>query len=119
MLWELHIDNVLYGTQRGFSARDPYFFFFNDTATTEIYTLSLHDALPISHREDQRAGRCVHRGIRHAGDVVALGVQAARLPIEPPNVVEPKFPRAMLVHVAEHLEIEPVVLLLEIGRAHV
>src|SRR6201987_107537 len=29
-------------------------FFFNDTATTEIYTLSLHDALPIS----SRAGRC-------------------------------------------------------------
>src|SRR5256885_15918872 len=29
------------------------FFFFNDTATTEIYTLSLHDALPIS-----RNGRC-------------------------------------------------------------
>src|SRR5256885_17026437 len=28
------------------------FFFFNDTATTEIYTLSLHDALPISHDED-------------------------------------------------------------------
>src|SRR5436305_14276233 len=26
------------------------FFFFNDTATTEIYTLSLHDALPISAR---------------------------------------------------------------------
>src|SRR3712207_7802541 len=28
-----------------------YFFFFNDTATTEIYTLSLHDALPISTRK--------------------------------------------------------------------
>src|SRR2546429_8539146 len=28
--------------------RCPTFFFFNDTATTEIYTLSLHDALPIS-----------------------------------------------------------------------
>src|SRR2546430_17162249 len=28
------------------------FFFFNDTATTEIYTLSLHDALPISKREE-------------------------------------------------------------------
>src|SRR3712207_8588737 len=28
-----------------------FFFFFNDTATTEIYTLSLHDALPISARE--------------------------------------------------------------------
>src|SRR6266571_9122038 len=27
------------------------FFFFNDTATTEIYTLSLHDALPIFHAE--------------------------------------------------------------------
>src|SRR2546422_1741263 len=26
-------------------------FFFNDTATTEIYTLSLHDALPISHSD--------------------------------------------------------------------
>src|SRR5256885_6700573 len=28
-----------------------FFFFFNDTATTEIYTLSLHDALPISLKE--------------------------------------------------------------------
>src|SRR6266480_7410295 len=32
-----------------------FFFFFNDTATTEIYTLSLHDALPIS-RPRSRAG---------------------------------------------------------------
>src|SRR3712207_8278168 len=31
------------------------FFFFNDTATTEIYTLSLHDALPISTRDGQVA----------------------------------------------------------------
>src|SRR2546422_7424210 len=30
------------------------FFFFNDTATTEIYTLSLHDALPISRRARRR-----------------------------------------------------------------
>src|SRR2546427_1694939 len=36
------------------------FFFFNDTATTEIYTLSLHDALPISgHR--QRRPRSLRR----------------------------------------------------------
>src|SRR6266571_2122587 len=36
-------------------------FFFNDTATTEIYTLSLHDALPISTRRRLRAGgsRCL------------------------------------------------------------
>src|SRR2546429_7277746 len=30
-----------------------FFFFFNDTATTEIYTLSLHDALPIWKLKDQ------------------------------------------------------------------
>src|SRR5258708_28782397 len=30
------------------------FFFFNDTATTEIYTLSLHDALPIFHQDQLR-----------------------------------------------------------------
>src|SRR2546430_4385538 len=29
-----------------------FFFFFNDTATTEIYTLSLHDALPICLEQD-------------------------------------------------------------------
>ena len=29
-----------------------FFFFFNDTATTEIYTLSLHDALPIWGKDD-------------------------------------------------------------------
>src|SRR5689334_24164144 len=35
-------------TVLSFSLMIIYFFFFNDTATTEIYTLSLHDALPIS-----------------------------------------------------------------------
>src|SRR3712207_6946051 len=33
------------------------FFFFNDTATTEIYTLSLHDALPISRGWSRRGWR--------------------------------------------------------------
>src|SRR5256885_4922482 len=33
------------------------FFFFNDTATTEIYTLSLHDALPICHQPAELARR--------------------------------------------------------------
>src|SRR5258707_8541960 len=32
------------------------FFFFNDTATTEIYTLSLHDALPIYVERDEEVG---------------------------------------------------------------
>src|SRR2546430_12467492 len=36
-----------------------FFFFFNDTATTEIYTLSLHDALPISDQLRARDSRGV------------------------------------------------------------
>src|SRR3712207_8266777 len=34
-----------------------FFFFFNDTATTEIYTLSLHDALPIFMPQGQRRSK--------------------------------------------------------------
>src|SRR5256885_14059591 len=44
------------------------FFFFNDTATTEIYTLSLHDALPISFfrlSRETRACRCTSRAAPH------------------------------------------------------
>src|SRR6202000_3549703 len=36
-----------------------FFFFFNDTATTEIYTLSLHDALPISRTSLVDRQHCV------------------------------------------------------------
>src|SRR3712207_7321159 len=43
-----------------------YFFFFNDTATTEIYTLSLHDALPISGA-DRRRERAPRRRAGEAG----------------------------------------------------
>src|SRR3989442_8287393 len=60
-----------------------FFFFFNDTATTEIYTLSLHDALPISplrnfwsrHLPGRARGRfergeesCLRRLLSRAGD---------------------------------------------------
>src|SRR3989440_676690 len=45
------------------------FFFFNDTATTEIYTLSLHDALPIYTSELQSQAE---DGIR---DLIVTGVQ--------------------------------------------
>src|SRR5439155_25181276 len=53
-----------------------FFFFFNYTATTEIYTLSLHDALPICRRSPgrvgcQRAGavsRYIMDGLRHNVD---------------------------------------------------
>src|SRR5256885_11755583 len=59
-----------------------FFFFFNDTATTEIYTLSLHDALPISEwRENTN---------RIKPDVVAPGtniVSARCKLLDPPPVV--------------------------------
>src|SRR3712207_6855958 len=43
------------------------FFFFNDTATTEIYTLSLHDALPISVHVPPRVAGGHAAGVRRAG----------------------------------------------------
>src|SRR3989454_5884171 len=58
-----------------------YVFFFNDTATTEIYTLSLHDALPIfshwHHRE--RAGRPCHSSGQQIWRA-SLGVHAGEQP---------------------------------------
>src|SRR6266446_2330787 len=45
--------------------KSSLYFFFNDTATTEIYTLSLHDALPIDHHRwpaPPRRSRAHHRG---------------------------------------------------------
>src|SRR2546429_2810362 len=43
-----------------------FFFFFNDTATTEIYTLSLHDALPICPAADRTdAAPVLHGIVRH------------------------------------------------------
>src|SRR2546423_13743097 len=49
------------------------FFFFNDTATTEIYTLSLHDALPISLgdlRERQKLAPAQPRQLQQATQTV-------------------------------------------------
>src|SRR2546426_7257512 len=59
------------------------FFFFNDTATTEIYTLSLHDALPISQ---------VRGGELHATGGARIGAHRAR-PLH----------RCLLCEPAEHL----------------
>src|SRR3989442_11611768 len=54
-------------------------FFFNDTATTEIYTLSLHDALPICHR-----GRARRRsGAHHRGPLVRRAAVADLLEGDP------------------------------------
>src|SRR2546430_16025412 len=54
------------------------FFFFNDTATTEIYTLSLHDALPISVRRHRGAGRSTTRGPARRPDARLLLEHDAR-----------------------------------------
>src|SRR6266704_5539584 len=80
-----------------------FFFFFNDTATTEIYTLSLHDALPISRRarraraDDpvrghataaQRAGRrhlAVGRSEEHTSELQSRFDHVCRLLLEKNN----------------------------------
>src|SRR2546430_14132312 len=59
-----------------------FFFFFNDTATTEIYTLSLHDALPIS-RADGRWPREIQELAEFAAGLLhdrerARGVESER-----------------------------------------
>src|SRR2546429_7166892 len=66
------------------------FFFFNDTATTEIYTLSLHDALPIYALRRAGAGRDhrprirqVHEGhARTQSAAPAAGVDLRAAPLE-------------------------------------
>src|SRR5438034_11037663 len=71
-------------------SRFLFFFFFNHTAPTEIYTLSLHDALPISctgarcgkiagsrkrvDRQSGRAGICQRYGHRRAGGTCTINV---------------------------------------------
>src|SRR5229473_8193776 len=66
-----------------------FFFFFNDTATTEIYTLSLHDALPIYARGFQGAFEhqlCApgtdHRSEEHTSELQSLAYLVCRLLLE-------------------------------------
>src|SRR5256885_8605321 len=54
-----------------------FFFFFNDTATTEIYTLSLHDALPISPAGPivaKGASACYARANRRPGQTTGIRI---------------------------------------------
>src|SRR3712207_8283715 len=53
-------------------------FFFNDTATTEIYTLSLHDALPISILSQNPEGGKAEKGSKIK--VTVVGTQVANVP---------------------------------------
>src|SRR5215208_8479331 len=63
------------------------FFFFNDTATTEIYTLSLHDALPIYTRPGCRSVGCDRcrpscRSEEHTSELQSRGHLVCRLLLE-------------------------------------
>src|SRR3712207_7705498 len=53
-------------------------FFFNDTATTEIYTLSLHDALPIYSVSASSPRSLISATIASAGPVTRASVQSGR-----------------------------------------
>src|SRR2546430_12900660 len=55
-----------------------FFFFFNDTATTEIYTLSLHDALPIFCRCGGTRASGSPRHFWRSGSAFALAANAKR-----------------------------------------
>src|SRR5260221_1929539 len=61
-----------------FSVSLFFFFFFNDTATTEIYTLSLHDALPISSTPAESSGWCRREGVVRAESLHSPLVHLAR-----------------------------------------
>src|SRR5256886_17196308 len=51
-----------------------FFFFFNDTATTEIYTLSLHDALPIFYDVGRAINPMLVEGQIEGGAMMGLGL---------------------------------------------
>src|SRR5687767_16030051 len=61
-----------------------FFFFFNDTATTEIYTLSLHDALPILFKrsQEQVGYRIVEQAAAHARQIGAAVEQHGQTRVE-------------------------------------
>src|SRR3989442_1283078 len=56
------------------------FFFFNDTATTEIYTLSLHDALPICRRRRADTSRSVVARISSSPTALRSTPESAGMP---------------------------------------
>src|SRR3712207_7995126 len=74
-----------------------FFFFFNDTATTEIYTLSLHDALPIFHirAADGRGSRGDERAQEGGVRLQLRRVSDPRLRLHPHGLHLPRKPEAL------------------------
>src|SRR5258708_18600952 len=92
--------------------RMPLFFFFNDTATTEIYTLSLHDALPIClvcvfARSPVRNGPCCRelrmcshsrRSEEHTSELQSPDHLVCRLLLEKKKSIPSICPRLIRMH---------------------
>src|SRR2546430_6824285 len=112
-----------------------FFFFFNDTATTEIYTLSLHDALPISnelhfHNLDLRTLRYFERcrpasgGFVEIQHILDFSAGISRLLIHLLDFLAVRE-QLLLVHWFAYFrsqftaQFAVAVFLVEIGRAHV
>src|SRR2546429_8540254 len=87
------------------------FFFFNDTATTEIYPLPLHDALPI-YRVDRRSGVSQRLPITTLESVVSSAEQRAARIGEKHAVARAADVYAALPAITGKMELE-----YEIGRA--
>src|SRR3989454_12408434 len=106
------------------------FFFFNDTATTEIYTLSLHDALPISLADTVPGAEQLVRRAGERGVVLQVGhverfnraVRAAAPYLDEPRFLQidrlaPFQPRGTDVAVILDLMIHDLDLVLELVRS--
>src|SRR3712207_8197842 len=74
-------------------------FFFNDTATTEIYTLSLHDALPIYIERGKifARHRCAHIDLLDA-ERIARAIELTRFPVPKDNDQDRKSTRLNSSH---------------------
>src|SRR5258707_5429806 len=88
-----------------------FFFFFNDTATTEIYTLSLHDALPISDGfgyvyGDGRYWKFPQVGIVEIGDDVEIDRKSTRLNSSHANISYAVFCLKKKKKESEHIKVK-------------
>src|SRR2546430_11465654 len=99
-----------------YSSHVSFFFFFNDTATTEIYTLSLHDALPISSaattpppakingrravrsRPAARAIASASRSEEHTSELQSQSNLVCRLLLEKKNTSVPSMTHTLIAY---------------------
>src|SRR3712207_1036235 len=94
-----------------------FFFFFNDTATTEIYTLSLHDALPIFAEERGRPGERYILGNRNF-TLDRLFADLGRLSGVAPPALKLPYPAAVaMARTAESLPGIPPITVCEVRAA--